>query len=260
MIIEDDIKKKKNGRPKAEYTIKCGWIDWNHACADRTDLESIFSQIPHIHITGQKSLALNKKQLGGHDYYKISFQIDQSWKQKLMAMAGGFAMNYTFYVLDKGQGKDALTWYKRAALHIYMMGCCATETIQYYNYDSYHQSGFSMEDLVSNLIAFYMHAEGWTPLQIVQKSGGWINPSVATTISLEVFSAMNMKKATQPKCFRWFQAYLYNHIIDIHKTDKRRGWQTLPNVFQTVKPLPGMCNIPPPELISEKEAVRLNLL
>lgn len=255
MIIQNDLTDTKDGRCKAEYTYKCGWIDWNHAVADRQDLVSIWSQLPHVRYGNQRALALNSTQIKQYTYYRVSFEIDQSFRQKLISLGIGAQTTYTFYVLDKGP--NAESYYKQAALYIYMLGCCATETIQLTNFDFIHQSGFSMEDLVSDILAFYMHVENMDKIAIIQAAGGWTNAADAKRISQEVYGAMLKMNAEQPKCHQWFQTYLFNDIANIHPTDKRGGFQPLPTKFQQIKPLPMACFIPPAPILSKYQAEKL---
>jgi hypothetical protein len=253
MITKTDLTSDKNGRMKAEYTCDCGWIDWNHAVADRQDLVRIWSQLPHAPRAGLRTSTLVRVPMRKIHYFKVSFDIDQSWRQKLVSLGIGAKTRFTFYVLDKGTGAAAWPFYKQAALHIYMMGCCVTESIQLFNFDWKHKSGFSMEDLASNLLAFYMHVEGLSREDIVRKSGGWVDARTAKQKSLAVFEAMERNHRTQPKGFQWFQASLFNDLVPLRPADKRSGWHSMPQAFQGIKPIAAACYIPPAPLLSESE-------
>ncbi|HUS91284.1 MAG TPA: hypothetical protein VM695_05505 [Phycisphaerae bacterium] len=236
MITRKEINQKPSywHRYAHEYSPKCGWIDWTHAQPGRTDLESIWSQLPHSLKKGHKALAPNKVKVNGQAYYKVKFTIDQSILPSVVTGALRRPKNLTFLVRDVGSNE---LHYKRAALHMFMCGCMRSETYQYQIADFIHKSGFSMEDLVSNYLAFFMHVEAVSPEKVVQAAGGWQDCEVARKKSVQVFDAMARKKLSQPKCPFWFVACLFNHVCDLGISDKSSGWHALPDFFLPYEPL-----------------------
>lgn len=251
MIVKDNLTTKKDGRWSAEYTCKSGWIDWEHAVSDRPDLEAIWSQLPHVQKKGQKRLALKKIKIGKYSYYEVEFEIDQNWKQRAFSRIMQLPTHCKFYVLDAGLGNEA--YYKQAALGMFIFGCNLTETIQLSFLDSRHKSGFSMEDLVSDLLAFYMHVEGMSKADIVRKSGGWIDPQIAQSYSLEIFNEMQKRGLDQPKSFnKWFYAYLFNDIKAVDPLDRRGNWHHMPAEFLKIAPLHPSASFPPAPVLTDE--------
>jgi hypothetical protein len=262
MIEREHLKGFSEWDNRAEYTRYCGWIDWHHATPGREDLQEIWSHLPHDTLSPaerrdtseQWPLDLEAVTLRdtatrvGSAYYEVPFSLETDrwttvWDGKL------FSSDFRFYV-KKGARGQAL-YYERAALALYQYGC---EKAESYQADSRvtDDSGWSMEDLVSNLIAFYMHVEGLTREVIVREAGGWTNREAAERNSWMVFNRM---KDTQPRTdpTHWYEAYLFNHLVDCfwngetdlwadpdtgcQQSDRREGWHPVPDFFQRIQPL-----------------------
>lgn len=246
-IIADYLDEKLDDRYHAEYTTKCGWIDWSHANPDRMDLPVIWSQLPHTRKSGQKPVDLdtyyledpNRKKRNAIEYYKVKFTIDQNKRQRKWARWRNFPRTYTFFVREMGKKHES--WYKRAALQLFQMSCWQTESFQLETFDFLHKSGFSMDDLASNMMAFYAHVEGMSKTEVIANAGGWTDPEVAREKSKKVFKAMEAHGVAdedkQPKNKFFQKAYLFNDISDVGGADKRGGWHLLPDEFSTIEPI-----------------------
>lgn len=253
MIIRDNLVTKKDNRWAAEYTCKCGWIDWEHAVSGRSDIEDIWSQLPHLQKKGQKPIALKKVKVGKYPYYEVMFEIDQNWKQRAVSRVARLPTKPTFYVLDKGVGNEA--YYKQTALGMFIYGCNLTELIQLTVLLDHNKTGFSMEDLASDLLSFYMHVEGMSKEDIVRYSGGWIEPQVAQNKSLEIFNEIERRSLAQPKSLnKWLQAYLFNDVKTVDPADRRGGWHYMAAEFLKVRPLFPSASLPPAPILTEEQA------
>lgn len=254
-ITAEEIKKKIGNHWRTEYTQKCGWIDWEHAVPGRGDIEAIWRQLPHQLKRGQKALQLNRVKAGNHSYFEVTFDIDQNMLQRTMCKVLPHCQSrHTYYVLDLGTSNEL--HYEKAALYIFMVGCLMTETVQYKTpLEWKSQSGFSMEDLVSDLLAFFGHVDAMTRETIIKESGGWVDPNVAQQKSLQLFTAITSKGRQAPKAIVgtvpiWFKAYLYNDLID--GGDKRTGWHLLPDRFQV---RPHLLGDKPPAPVMKKDSM-----
>jgi hypothetical protein len=247
MIKLDDVDTQ---RP--EYSRKCGWIDWEHATPGRRDLEAIWSHLPLDELSGSAATKaecsrrdLSLLTIDGWSYYQVDFPLESDkwtrfWNSSPPA----------FYVRWKGD--EGSLYYQRAAITVYQYGCNLAET---YQGDSRltRGSSFSLEDLVSNLIAFYMHTEGLDQDDVRDKAGGWTDPGRARNHSLALYKKMVDGRVAQPDTNpeRWYQAYLYNDLLSAYNAlfrtdaappDEHRGWKPLPAYFRRVKPL--ACSLP----------------
>lgn len=241
-ITRSDLTNRTGPRGRrAEYTRKCGWIDWAHATPDRDDLKAIWSALyplpilPNGRVDADRISLIRGKDGSLYGYIKVDFSLEMNWKQRLGSRFP--KQNYTFFV--KWQDGDATAYYKRAALALYLYGCAMVE---------YHQSSrilewkaassFAMEDMISNLMAFYQLVENIPAATLIERAGGWTNGDEALKMSTAVFDAMDRKDVAQPKALwrEWYKAYLFNDVAGID--DQRGGWQMLPAYFLSIQPLP----------------------
>jgi hypothetical protein len=245
MIYRDSL----DGFPwdnEAEYTRDCGWIDWSHATPGKKDLQAIWMHLPHEPFESKErrqaseQLSVNLFEMTLRDattgveyqYYHVTFPLDSDgwtthWNDDL----------FRFYVRVKNPKN---LYYERAALALYQY---ASEKAESYQSDSVvtRHSGWAMEDLVSDLIAFYRHVFGLTQKEVIDKAGGWLDRTEAEQYSKLVLNVMwpNGVHTPQPKtdASRWEKAFLCNHILGLTPYDSRHGWKDLPKYFRSIKPL-----------------------
>ncbi len=124
---------------RLEYSCKCGWIDWSHATPEAP--RSLWQQLQHgglaphgVRSRGRQGFSVWAVQEQGRWGFRVPF---------------GGGMYFVSNAADK----------KSAGLAIWMDVSRRFETSQS---NLGQSSGFSEEDLVSDLIAFYMVAEGMT--------------------------------------------------------------------------------------------------
>ena len=231
MVEEDSV---KNG--VQEYTCLSGWIDWSHAVPDRMDLTNLWAQFPHSVRKGQEPLRLCP--LPGKKGYQIGYDASLSlnWKVKAGMKVLGLPTVFRYEVKDFGFDEEK---YKRTALHIYQKGCEYVERVQLLM-ESMHHSSFSYEDLASNLLAFYMHVEGWNREAAMRRCGGWLDLSLAKEISLAVHEAMEKDPRLNQETLKasgWDKAYLFNDLCGAAQPYKKRGWTLLPPELRKIEPL-----------------------
>lgn len=136
---------------RAEYTIDCGWVDWSHAGPDRADIKTIWADLPPNNKKKKPDVQL-RNMLTGEEY--------GYWVVKVPQLDGtdikdGATRHYWVRHFQD------IKFYKRAALTLYEISCAAVETSQDNKLlDVVGKSGWSTEDLLSNLLAFYGHVEG----------------------------------------------------------------------------------------------------
>lgn len=227
---------------RAEDTIHCGWIDWSHAGPDREDLKTILSDLPPQNGRSKPTTIVRDLKTNQEAAY---------WRVRGPLLYGNsIGHTQTWYVRDVGSNN--LKHYKRAALTLYEISCGAVEQKQSERTgDSIGNTGWSMEDLVSNLMAFYGYVEKLSRKDIITICGGWPDPAEAAKNSAEIYEILDDDDTVwgdiypkghdfgQPsarwKTFR--QAYLYNlKIPNRITTDRREGWHSVPNYFHTYLP------------------------
>lgn len=227
---------------RAEYTVHCGWIDWSHAGPDREDLKTIWGDLPPQN--GRTFATTIVRDLETN-------QVVSYWRVRVPLLYGSsIGHTQTWYVLDDG-GKIS-NHYKRAALTLYEISCAAVEQKQSERTaDLIGNSGWSMEDLVSNLMAFYGYIEKLDRKEIISICGGWTDPQEAAKNSKEIYDLLDEddtvwgdvypkghdfgQPSAKSKGFR--KAYLYNRKLPNRlTTDGRQGWDSVPMFFQTVLP------------------------
>jgi len=248
-ITRSDLTQRMGPRGRrAEYTRKCGWIDWAHATPDRDDLKSIWAALGDKPLLADGSLDTSRIALirtaddGLHSYIRVKFKLEMSFKQRLGSRFP--KQHYTAYVKTHPQHNRA--YYQKAALSLYLYACGKVE---------YHQStpilewksasSFSMEDMISNLMAFHQLTYSLSADTMITEAGGWVNRDDALNNSQYVFDAMVKKGAPQPRSSfkEWYKAYLFNDVAEID--DRRGGWHIVPEFFQLSQPIPFHENDPP---------------
>jgi hypothetical protein len=137
-----------------DYSCRCGWIDWGHAGADRPDLVQIRKQFPNPPIAGGTPLQRMRFQTTtqGKRVFEVRLQPGQvgglGWPSPL-------AIRERRWTVEDCSGDRQR--YLRKALSIFLEGCRVTELRQL---QAFGQSGFSFEDMTSNLLAFYQALGG----------------------------------------------------------------------------------------------------
>lgn len=215
---------------RAEYTRKCGWIDWAHATPDRDDLIAIWSALksPPTDLKDRSRVAMIKGVDGKvSPYVRVRFALEMSLK--LRAATGFPDHNFTGYV--RLEDSNTPRFYKRAALSLFFFACDMVE----YNQSAWlvqkiSQSSYSMEDMVSNRMAFHQLVEGVSADDLIAQIGGWPNRDEALTMSQHVFDAMDKSGVDQPQSpDDWDYAYLWNDVAQID--DRLGGWTPIPYWF-----------------------------
>jgi hypothetical protein len=248
-VTRSDLTEQMTPRGRrAEYTRKCGWIDWAHADKDRDDLNKIWSAFdppprgPNGKIDPDRVSLIRGPNGGLYSYLKVELALEMNWKLRFINEYP--KRNFTFFV--KVQEGSGTAFYQRAALSIFLYGCILVEAYQGNLIAEWKaHSSFSMEDMISNLMAFYQLVKGINPETMIEHAGGWIDRNDALKNSTAVFEAMESKDAPQPKSKgHVFDAYLFNDIAGID--DRRGGWQRIPDYFTSIVPIPFNTNDDPP--------------
>jgi len=232
-VAIDHVKKNSKGKFRTEYTIDCGWIDWWHADPDRADIKTIWASLPPQNGKNKPDLRIRS----WDDKTEHSY-----WDVTVIFLDGTDEYKREHWFV-RNVGLNNRTFYKKAALRLYEMSCEWVEEEQSF------LSSWHMEDLVSNLMAFYGHVDNLNREAIIEKEkcGGWTDKNTANKKSLEIFQLLvdhydyHAPRFDQPKAegkgFR--QAYLYNKVLPAQITnDKRFGWNLLPKFFWNDLPLP----------------------
>jgi hypothetical protein len=216
---------------RAEYTRKCGWIDWAHANPDRDDLISIWSALksPPSDPRDRSRVAMIKGQDGKvSPYIRVPFDLEMSTKLRLAT--GTRKVSYTGYVqLDS---RNTTQFYKRAALSLYFFAC---DMVEYHQsapiVDLISESSYSMEDMVSNRMAFHQLVENVSATELIESIGGWAKPELSLMMSRSCFDRMEQIGLDQPRSPADFDyCYLWN-IVGGFDDDPRGGWYPIPYWF-----------------------------
>jgi RHS repeat-associated protein len=134
-----------------QYSCNCGWIDWSHAKANPR-LKSMFDNIAAG--KGKRSL------LGGG--FKVSFGMYQT-----APIFGRIGIQRAYYVSDNLTGAQV----ESVALGIFQDVSMQFEDYQQIMSKPWNNSGFSPEDLPSNLLSFYMTIKGYSKAQVGKLCG-----------------------------------------------------------------------------------------
>jgi hypothetical protein len=127
-----------NSRTGLVYTCKCGWIDLGHARPDNA--EKLWKSI-----SNEKSAVASRDGKG----FKVRFgEMMSAGKGDFYARAGIEKSYYIKYGLSKNENESV-------ALAIFMEVSLRFENFQMMFPNFITDSGFSAEDLVSNILGFY---------------------------------------------------------------------------------------------------------
>jgi hypothetical protein len=221
---------------RAEYTRKCGWIDWAHADPDREDLKAIWSVLKSPPVRSDGGIDLSDRRVATvkgdngqlYHYLRVKFSLDMGTALWLVSVIP--VTDFTGYVLLDPNIITPYYW-KRAALSLFFFACNTVEWHQSAPLtDLYSHSSYSMEDMVSNRMAFYQLVENVSADVLIERAGGWVNRDEALKNSTLVMDAIDRVDADTPKSpADWDYAYLFNDIADLD--DKRGGWQSIPYYF-----------------------------
>ena len=150
MTKRADIEPEANGGRALSYTRRCGWIDWGHAgpLNARRLLGAVRSE-------GRTSARLGQVnvEFTGRNSYLIEFA-------EQMGAFGARVSSTHHYVIARGLAELEK---RSVALSIFLSGSIAFERLQSsLPYSVFMSSGFSAEDLTSNLVGFYAALNGTT--------------------------------------------------------------------------------------------------
>ena len=145
-----------------EYSCRCGWIDWEHARADRPDLESLRRQLPFPPIAG--GLPLNQI-----NWSRWPGSSQRTFRVRFSPVGFTISRVVEASIYDYGADRHR---YMEIALALYLMGCGWAEQTQWladvvagWLINTGH-SGYSFEDMTSNLLAFHQTIAGYSREQI----------------------------------------------------------------------------------------------
>ena len=221
---------------KMEYTLSGGWIDWHHAVRDRSDVQKLWAQFPHkyrrpmqLPVKTSVFTDVNRKK-----YLNVVYQLDAHGLFK--SICGQTSMVFT--VPYPNSDTECLQY----ALYIFQQGNNEFEKQQMANYDFRHHSGFSFEDLFSDLLTFYMHVFGWNRSEVVRLCRGWQSQTIAKEKSLALYDKISEnQRSIKTGPFKWNKVYLFNNLIE-GANDKKCGWHNVPSAFSSVSPTYCFCS------------------
>lgn len=162
----DILPSKKGNKPRLAYSCRCGWLDFGHmnpaSYRAHEGAQSLWQQITSE--AGDRS----KRYPSG---FKVVYQQSHGMWGVRDAVRKEYWVQYGLSLVQK----------KSVALTIFMEVSMGFETMQSnWFYRLFRDSGFSVEDLVSNLIGFYRALD---PRLDVEKICGVVSPRA----SLEVW-------------------------------------------------------------------------
>lgn len=149
-----------NSVHRYEYSCRCGWIDWDHARADRPDALHIRSQFPHPPMAGGLTLGQIRwlPDQGMGRTFRVSLP-----RELLLESANRYVRDYA---------RETHKYFE-IALAIYLEVCRAQENLQALGdragaatHIPSGNSGYSFEDMTSNVLAFYQTMMGHSREQI----------------------------------------------------------------------------------------------
>lgn len=143
MTKRSDIEPTQGGWRAVSYTRRCGWVDWGHALPRNATrlLRQIWSEQAQIGALSRVDVTFENERA-----YLLTFGED-------MTKLGLSATSEHHWVVKKGLPRQAR---ESVALGIFLVASHEFETLQSSSpYSWFTPSGFSGEDLVSDLIGFY---------------------------------------------------------------------------------------------------------
>jgi hypothetical protein len=217
MTSRSDILPNDKGRRNLSYTARCGWVDWGHA--QSSGPAALISQIrSEVGITpglSQLDITLNGRP---------AFVIDYGQSMGKTIAGQKIELNTTgHWVVQRGLIDAQL---ERVALGIFLAASHEFESLQSGQpFSLFSDSGYSGEDLVSNLIGFYSALRGKS-----QTDMRTMCVEVSVDESLRIWDAHLPKglgglknKTTKPVLF---------------PTEEGNGDTSFPAFLQTVQPQP----------------------
>lgn len=175
MIEVNDVKVGRH-----DYSCRCGWIDWGHAAVDRADLVAIWQRLPH-HATHPRvpESAFSPVKSPGDKGFLVRYSVFDA----MTSLGGKFLQQIPFtdrnwFVPDRYLPEK----YKSVALAIYQDGCELFETVQAFGRG---HSSFSLEDLISNRLAFYQLVDKWNEAD-VRRICGVVPRNESIALALEM--------------------------------------------------------------------------
>jgi hypothetical protein len=151
MTSRADIAARPNGFRRLSYTCRCGWVDWGHALPGRPGAHDstagLYQQITSERANWPGLDRIDIKYRGFPAYVVVYGQSMGS------ARLGISVSTVRHWVVRKGL---SVAQKERVALGIFMSTSRGFENLQSsWPYGWVTDSGYSAEDLVSNLIGFY---------------------------------------------------------------------------------------------------------
>lgn len=139
----------RRGWRRLSYTRRCGWVDWGHARPDGA--RGLIRQVE-----GERSANASLARLSMTLEHRRAYAFEYGQR---MGAFGMEASSKHHYVLKRGLGGPAKA---SAAMGIFISASLSFERMQSSLFwSTLTDSGFSVEDLVSNLIGFYAALRGY---------------------------------------------------------------------------------------------------
>jgi hypothetical protein len=180
MTSRSDIQANARGWRRLSYTCRCGWVDWGHALSGRAQDHNSTAGL-HTQINSERALWPGVDRLditfGGHPAYVLVY--GQSMGS---ARLGISVSTVRHWVIRKGLSAAER---ERVALGIFLSTSRGFENLQSsFPFTLLSDSGYSAEDLVSNMIGFYAVFRGVSQAQMRQLCG-----EVSVAESLRIWDA-----------------------------------------------------------------------
>lgn len=237
-----------NGR--AEYTFKCGWIDWSHAGGNpnggdaqtRDDIRLLWDQFDRAPLRPDGGFVVSHEP-DVDSYTSRCYPLQRRETSEGYDTVGSRWRYFVRHSMDRER-------YKRVAFDIYRRGCMFAERLQQVCLlNAVSGSAYSFEDLVSNLLAFYRHLEHWNKPRILDVCGALQRDPDRISVSARVHAAMEKFRVDQRtlRASNWSQAYLLNDLAvpelkgsPVHGGPYllQRMWVALPPQMQRLRPPP----------------------
>lgn len=149
MTDRADIHADSNGFRRLSYTCRCGWIDWGHA--NGTGAAGLLARLR----TGHNDWPANS---GSNIYLNSSPAFLVSYTQRMGNRHIQLPLNTRQWIVKRGLSSTMLT---QVAYTIFLSESLSFEAYQdRWVWRVLTDSGFSAEDLVSNMVGFYRALHG----------------------------------------------------------------------------------------------------
>lgn len=231
MIREENVN-KSYADGGADYSCRCGWIDWSHATWDRRDMVSLWAQLPHARKPGDAD-----ERHYEHFRNPVTKAVEQGLRVSVRHEA--YKVTSSWLVPERSFGL-----YEELALAMYQSMCEFDEEGQPW----FASSSFSYEDLISNLLSFYQHIYGLARGDPHDPDGPgpkWIREVCVAVDKAEskrvwnnMHSGANVHKTMERNTNRnWQKPVLFNHLCE---ECKKKGYEKntglFPEKFQRIQP------------------------